>query len=338
MTRSEQRSRQSSIVGPIFKKVAPRLNARVLIEPRWQVVGQITYKSGKKRYFRSSSIDLNGMGASAVAKDKDYANFFMSRMGYPTIPGSTFFSPKWARTIRSRQTIDAGYRYARRLGFPVIVKPNSGTQGQHVALVYNKREFYLAMRAVFREDNVALVQRLVSGNDYRLVVLDHRVISAYHRIPLNVVGDGRATVSQLLRRKQRLFGATERDTVIDVGDRRIAQKLARQGLDFRSVVPAGARVFLLDNANLSSGGDSVDVTKRVHPGFRRLAVTLTGDMGLRLCGVDLMIEGDIASAPSRYWILEINSAPGLDHYARTGAAQRRIVEKLYLEVLRSMEH
>jgi D-alanine-D-alanine ligase-like ATP-grasp enzyme len=60
-------------------------------------------------------------------------------------------------------------------------------------------------------------------------------------------------------------------------------------------------------------------------------------MGLRLCGVDLMIEGDISQRPGTYWVLEINSAPGLDHYAKIGKAQEQIVEDLYLEVLKHME-
>ena len=61
-------------------------------------------------------------------------------------------------------------------------------------------------------------------------------------------------------------------------------------------------------------------------------------MGLRLCGVDLMIADDIGKPPRKYWVLEINAAPGLDHYASGGKEQRRIVEELYLEVLIAMEH
>jgi D-alanine-D-alanine ligase-like ATP-grasp enzyme len=177
----------------------------------------------------------------------------------------------------------------------------------------------------------------VKGRDYRLVVLDDRVISAYERIPLNVVGDGSSSIRALLNKKQRAFIASSRDTTIRPADPRIVEKLKRQGLSFRSVPAHGERVFLLNNANLSTGGDSVDVTNVVHPAFKRLAVRVTKDMGLRLCGVDLMIDGDVTKKPGVYWIMEINSAPGLDHYAQTGKKQEKIVENLYLEVLKSME-
>ena len=113
---------------------------------------------------------------------------------------------------------------------------------------------------------------------------------------------------------------------------------SRSGKQSFQFIPAkGQKVYLLDNANLSTGGDSVDVTEKVHPAFWKLAVNLTRDMGLRLCGVDIMIEGDISQTPDIYWILEINSAPGLDHYAKLGKAQEDIVERLYLEVLKHME-
>lgn len=335
----KKNKKESLILGRILQKLAPRIGATVILEPEWNIVGQITFKSGRRSYFRYNTLDLNPVGASDIAKDKDYANFFMKVMGYPIVPGSkTFFSEEWARAISSpRRNIDAAYRHARKLGFPVIVKPNSGSQGTAVSLVYNKREFYKAVRVVFKSDRVVLVQQPLHGKDYRLVVLDKKIISAYERIPLNVVGDGKSPIGKLLEIKQGQFVASSRDTQIKVGDPRIEMKLAHQELTFRSVPAKGQRVYLLDNANLSTGGDSVDVTEKAHPAFRKLAVKLTHDMGLRLCGVDLMIEGDISQKPKVFWVLEVNAAPGLDHYARMGKTQEQIVETLYLEVLKHLE-
>jgi D-alanine-D-alanine ligase-like ATP-grasp enzyme len=261
----------------------------------------------------------------------------MRRMGYPTVPGRTFFSADHCAAIGSRRNIDSAYRYAKRIGFPVIVKPNSGSQGSGVALVHSKRDFFRGMRLIFTRDRVALVQRCVIGHDYRIVVLDNEVISAYERIPLSVVGDGRSTIGQLLDRKQRTFVTSSRDTRLRLDDPRIATKLAHQKLTMNFTPHRGERVHLLDNANLSSGGDAIDVTDGMHRHFKQLAVKLTKDMGLRLCGVDLMVAGDIREKPGLYWVLEVNAAPGLDHYVKTGRAQQRIVENLYLKVLKSME-
>jgi D-alanine-D-alanine ligase-like ATP-grasp enzyme len=334
---SKAPKRRTPITGRIFKKIAPKIGARVLIEPSWRMAGQITFKDGRRSYFKYNTIDINSRGAADIADDKDFARFFMARMGYPTAPGRAFYSDRWCARIGSRQDIDAAYRYAAKIGFPVFVKPNSGSQGINVAKVFTRQQFYRAMRSIFTEDFVALVQPELSGNDYRVVVLDGRVISAYQRFPLSVRGDGVSSIAQLWRAKQRSFALAKRDTTLQPDDRRIRDYLAGQRRSLKSVPRKGEQIVLLANANLSCGGDSIDVTDRVHPSFSKMAIRLTGDMGLRLCGVDLIIDGSIEEPARKYWVLEINSSPGLDHYARSGAAQRKIVEALYLEVLKSME-
>lgn len=277
MLSRKQRNIHTPFIGQIFEKIAPRVRAKVFFESKWRIAGQITFKNGRKCYFRHNTIDINTLGASDIAKDKDFANFFMDQMGYRIVPGRAFFSPQWSIDIGSRQNIDAAYRYAKRIGFPVILKPNSGSQGKGVSKVFTRREFFRAIRSIFKVDRVALVQRVVSGKDYRVVVLDGKIISAYQRIPLNVVGNGRQSILTLLRIKQRKFIASSRDTKLKPFDVRIAECLRRQGLSLKSVPETGKRVYLLDNANLSSGGESVDVTAHIHPNFAKLAIRLTKD-------------------------------------------------------------
>ncbi len=330
---------ESLVLGQILEEVASSIQATVLVEPEWKIAGQITFKDGRHSYFRYNTLDLNPVGASDIAKDKDYANFFMESMGYKTVANSsTFFSDVWAEAIREKgKNIDEGYAYAKQLGFPIIVKPNSGSQGSGVTLVHNKKEFYIAMRKIFKSDRIAIIQPFVEGNDYRIVVLDKEVISAYQRIPLNIIGNGKSTIKQLLEKKQEKFIVEGRDTQIKFDDMRIKSKLKHQKLTLDSVLEKKQLVYLLDNANLSTGGDSIDVTNQIHPKFKKLAVNLTRDMNLRLCGVDLIIDGDISNKPRNYWILEINAAPGLDHYAKLGAEQAKAVKSLYLKVLKHLE-
>lgn len=324
------------VLARVLQKLAPRVGARVVLEPEWKIAGQLTFKNGKKSYFRYNSLDLNPVGASDIAKDKDYASYFMKRMGYPTVQGESFYSDEWCAAIGSKRDANAACRFARTLGYPVIAKPNSGSQGSGVTLVYDERSLRRALREIFKKDRIALVQRPVQGRDYRIVVLDDEVISVYERIPLNVLGDGRSTVEQLLKKKQREFDRTRRDTQIKVNDPRIAAKLRHAGMSLSSVPAKSERVYLLDNANLSTGGDALDVTDALHPSYKKMAIELTRDMGLRLCGVDIMVSGDISKPAKRYRILEINAAPGLDHYVKQGAAQQRIVEALYMKVLRHL--
>jgi D-alanine-D-alanine ligase-like ATP-grasp enzyme len=328
--------RRIPFLAKMLQRIAPRIGAKVFIEPKWGIVSQITFKNGKKRYGRYNCLDLNSLGASEIATDKGYANFFMKRMGYPTIEGRTFYSDAWAKAIGSTDTIDKAFRYGETLGFPFITKPNSGSQGSEVTKIYNKTEFYFAMKRIFKKDKIALVEKYIEGRDYRVVVLDDRIISAYERIPLNVTGDGRSTIKNLIKKKQISFSKIKRDIKIDNKSAIIKNKLKRQGYTLASILPKSETIYLLDNANLSSGGDSIDVTSQIHNEFKKIAISLTRDMGLRLCGVDLMVQGDIKEKPNKYFIIEINAAPGLDHYVTTGLAQKKIVEDLYLKVLQSM--
>ena len=323
-------------VSRILAKLAKKAGVILNLEPRYGFVGQIVTQSGKKRYFRNTNFDLNPLGASEIAKDKDYANHFMKRMGYPTVSGETFYSDEWCDAVKSKRNIHAAYRYARRIGFPVIVKPNSRSQGVGVAKVFTKKEFYRAARFAFRKDNVILVQRVVSGKDYRIVVLDREIISAYERLPLTVTGDGRSTIRMLLTRKQREFVRAGRDTILRLDDFRITMKLGREHRSFSTVLKKGEACALLDNANLSTGGDAVDVSRTVHPAWRTWAVKLARDMNLRYIGIDVMAQGTLADPPDLFVVLEVNAAPGLDNYASLGRTQKRIVESLYLKVLEAM--
>lgn len=329
--------KESRILGPLLKKLGREIGATVLMEPEWGIVGQITFKDGRKSYFRYNTVDLNPVGASDIAKDKDYAAFFMKKMGYRVPVGAAFASPDWAKVIGSRKGVAAARAYAKKIGFPLIVKPNSGSQGFGVTMVHNEAQLLRALKFVHKGDKIALVQKPVSGRDYRVVVLDGKVISAYERIPLHVIGDGRTSIRGLLKRKQQRFIDDARDTWIKSNDPRIATKLKTQRLHLSSIPPAGTKIFLLDNANLSTGGDAVDVTNVIHKDFAALAVRLTNDMGLRLCGVDIICP-DITKPAQSYCILEINAGPGLDHYVKSGDAQKRVVESMYRQVLKGLEN
>jgi len=334
----------TSVTIPLFvkilKNICPRIGAAVWVNIKeWDISGQITFKNGFRRYFRYSSLDINPFGASEIAKYKDSVNRFLEVMGYPIIPNSeVFFSSKWGSAIGlAERNIDQAYSYAKKLGWPIFVKPNSGSRGAGVWLVNNRDEFYRAMRLVFQYDLVALVQPYVQGRDYRIVVLDDKVVCAYERIPLNVIGDGKSTIFDLLESKNSQLISIDRKIEIQLDDQRILHKLRRQKMTFSSIPDAGQKLYLLDNSNLCTGGDAVDVTEFIHPEFSDIAINVTKNMGLRFCGVDVLVDGDISESADKYHILEINSSPGFEHFYTIGPTQKRIVEDMYLDILISME-
>jgi D-alanine-D-alanine ligase-like ATP-grasp enzyme len=320
-----------------FARLAGQAGVDIDIDPSRKVAGQITLANGRKLFFWQTTLELNPAGATEIARDKDAANYFMRRMGYPVIPGRAFYSEGLAASLESDRDMRAGWRYARTLGLPVVVKPNRGRQGFGVAKVYTRDEYDRAATFIFAKDNVMLVQRPVSGIDCRILVLDETILSAYERTPLTVRGDGRSTIMDLLEVRRREMAAGGRTMTVDHRDFRILAKLRRQRLRLSSIPRQNQEVELLDNANLSAGGAAVDVADTVHPEFKQLAIRLTRDMGLRYCGVDLMLRGRLSERPRKYWVIEINGAPGLDHFAAKGRKRKAYFDGLYLEILRALK-
>ncbi|MHC5937774.1 cyanophycin synthetase [Nostoc sp.] len=321
----------------IIQKVAEEIGAVVLLDPECTFVGLITFKNGNKSFFRTSRFSINSSGSVAIAKDKGVSSFFLNKFGYKVTEGKTFFSEELCEEIANSRNIDAGFYYAKELGFPVIVKPINLSQGVFVTKVHNKQEYYQAAKKILQKTSGFIVERFYSGNDYRIVVLDDEVVSAYQRIPLLIIGDGQSNVLELMQQKQETFIKNGRKEIIDFEDYRIKKNLQRRKLNLNSVIPKNNIVYLLDNANLSTGGEAIDFTENIHPDFQKLAVSITKDMELRLAGVDILTS-DITSPMGDYTIIEVNGAPSLTHYASFGEVQTKRVENLYLKVLKALEN
>lgn len=325
----------------ILKKVATEMGANVVIEPEYELIGHITFKNGKITVFDNTRLNINGFGSANLAQDKAFSNYFLGKLGYRVTEGQTFFNDKMCAKVANPRNIHDGWNYAQELGFPVIVKPLNLSLGILVTKVYNKQEYYQVAEKILATQSVLIVERFYNGNDFRILVLDNEVIAAYQRIPLSVTGDGKSTILELLKNKREHLIKTGEKILIDVEDFRIIKKLNQQNLTFDSVLAEDTLIYLLDNANLSTGGDAVDFTDKIHPDFQKLAINITKDMGLRLAGVDILtadITQPIVDYTVDYTLLEINSAPGLAHYALLGEQQIQKVEDLYRKILQALEN
>lgn len=330
------KGRPKNFVTEILRKLAPKLGATLLIEPEFEYTGLITFANGKRVFYRNTRFNINPLGSVEVAKDKNYASFFLKKFGYNVPEGQSFFSEELNEHLETKRTIDDGFDYAKSLGLPLIIKPNNFSQGMFVTKIFNKKEYYKVAKKILKATKVMIVEKFYTGNDYRIVVLDGQIISAYQREPLKVTGNGKSTISELLQEKQNEFIEKGRDTIIDLQDYRIALKLKKHKISLGTIISENQTLQILDNANLSTGGMSYDFTTKIHSDYANLAINITKDMELRLCGVDILTS-DISKPLSDYVIIEINSAPGLDNYASLGEEQVQIVDDLYFKILQSLE-
>lgn len=321
----------------ILTKVATEMGATVLIEPEYELIGHITFKNGKTTVFDNTRFNINGFGSANLAQDKAFCNYFLGKLGYRVTEGKTFLNEKMCAKVANPRNIHDGWKYAQELGLPVIVKPLNLSLGILVTKIYEESEYYQVAEKIFSSQSVLIVERFYHGNDFRILVLDNQVIAAYQRIPLSVTGDGKSTILELLKKKREQLTKTGEKILIDIGDFRIIKKLNQQNLTFNNVLIKDSLIYLLDNANLSTGGDAVDLTDNIDPDFQKLAINITKNMGLRLAGIDILTT-DITQPIVDYTLLEINSAPGLAHYALLGEKQIEKVEYLYRKILQALEN
>jgi cyanophycin synthetase len=166
-----------------------------------------------------------------------------------------------------------------------------------------------------------IVERFVPGTDYRVLVVDGRVVAAAELSPASVTGDGNRDISELVAQvnadQRRGDGHSRALTKISLDDRAIGH-LAAQGLDAHSVPERGRVVTLRRNANLSTGGTSRDVTDRVHDDVADMCCRAAAVIGLDVCGVDVRLA-DI-SAPLHSTGHRAGGGPGHHGAATTGPA------------------
>ena len=321
---------------PILRRIAPLLGAQVLFEPGYEVVGCIRFPNGRQSYFWHNKFNLNSVASARIAQDKGYAGFFLKAQGFRVPDSGVFLEDRFQQRNQCGEGQAAARAFAMHLDWQVFLKPLRKSGGDGIVRICGEAEFDTLSQEVFDRERKVLVQQACAGRDYRIVVLDGEVISAYERVPLTVTGDGRHTILQLLGKCQDGFTSSGRDTIIDANDPRIASVLGRRGLSPESVIPAGVELPLLDVANLSCGGTTQVVTNSLHPDTAALAAKIAEALDLRFAGVDVLLE-HAASPPGEYTILEVNSSPGLDHYSRSGPEHEQHVDDLYLKVLRAIE-
>ena len=263
-----------------------------------------------------------------LARDKGLTKSLLQGAGVPV--------PR-AEIVRSA---DAAVAAAERIDLPVVVKPLDGNHGRGVSLdVYKEveiREAFERARGAARGGSVIIEQQL-RGHDYRLLVIGGRVVAAAQRVPAQVVGDGVATVHQLVDRAnadpRRGEGHEAVLTRIQF-DERAKRLLARQQLSADAVPADGQVVFLADTGNLSTGGVAIDCTDEVHPDNAAVAVEAALVVGLDVAGVDL-IASDIRTPISELGggVIEVNAGPGFRMHVAPSEGERRDVAGPLLDLL-----
>jgi cyanophycin synthetase len=261
-----------------------------------------------------------------LASDKEETNKILGQLGLP-VPQQ-----------RLIQRDDDAVRAAEAIGYPVVVKPYNGNHGRGVALNLRTPEQVRAAFQVAQQiSRSVVVEKFVTGDDHRMLVVNNDLVAVSRRLPGHVVGDGVSTVEQLVEAvnadPRRGIGHEKVLTRIEF-DLQADRLLAERNYTRQSVPATGEMVPLRLTANLSTGGTAEDVTDVVHPDNAEMAVRAIKAIGLDVGGVDFLSTDitesykDIGGA-----ICEVNAAPGFRMHIAPSSGKPRDVAGAVMDML-----
>lgn len=215
------------------------------------------------------------------------------------------------------ENVDAAIsRYWRYEKSAFVIKPKSTNFGIGITIFKDgatEADFEAAVRLAFEHDQTVLIEYFVPGKEYRFFVIGDQVVGILHRVPANVTGDGISTIKQLVAQKNldplRGKGYKTPLEFIQLGQVE-RMFLKAQGLDEHAILEAGRIVYLRENSNISTGGDSIDYTDDMHHRYKEIAVMASKAVDATICGVDMMVT-DIGAFREDYAIIELNFNPAI---------------------------
>src|SRR5690625_3751907 len=257
----------------------------------------------KIHHFSLSMGDKVSDEAFDICDNKEVTKQYLSKGNVPVPQGKMFDENSNDEDI---------VNHAEEIGFPVVVKPTDGNAGKGVfANIQNSdtvRELVSYVRHELGYKEI-IVEKYITGDEFRIYVIEDRVLGAMNRRPASIVGDGKHTINQLINNQNRIRKMNPHLTSrLIKKDREIEALLLRQEYDFKSIPPEGERVFLREKSNLSTGGDAIDVTDQLTEGIKNIAINAGKAIpGLSHYGVDMIVDVENDTGV----ILEVNARPGL---------------------------
>lgn len=266
--------------------------------------------------------------AVEISCDKEDTHNMLNDLGLPVPQQRVVYSASQA------------VRAAKRLSFPVVVKPLDGNHGRGVSINLTtdaQVEVAFAEAKAQSKSRAILVESFIVGYDHRMLVVDGHLVAVAKRVPGHVTGNGRQTIAELVAEvnsdPRRGIGHEKVLTNLEL-DAQAERLMAEAGVTAETVLPAGQVLFLRSTANLSTGGTAIDMTDVCHPDNRDMAERAIKAVGLDVGGVDFLISDitksykDIGGA-----IVEVNAAPGFRMHVAPSEGQPRDVAGKVIEML-----
>lgn len=282
---------------------------------------------GQTYHFNSSMPSKVTTQANYICKNKDLTKEAFAKKSVPQAEAQSFYY---------NEKPDRIINYAESIGYPIVLKPNDGQGGNGVVTnIYNQESLEKQLnifKTLFPSKTKILIEKQYTGDDYRFYVIDNQVIAAVKRIPANITGTGKHTIRELIniKNRERLKnkGPSNRKP-INI-DQDLLNTLRYKGLELDSIIPKDIIIYLKKKCNVSSGGETIDVTDTVTEEQKRIAVTaLKAIEGLNMGAIDLLID-DVQKTTI---VLEASTKPGIDIQMYPTIGKARDIPRFIIDAL-----
>lgn len=322
--------RESERLGPSTGSIVEEAESRGIpwIRLNRYSLCQLGYGANQKRIQATVTSETSSIGVE-LACDKEDTKYLLEQAEVQVPRGDI---------ISRESSLEEACRY---VGFPLVVKPIDGNHGRGITVnIKNYEDALTAFREAKEVSRKVIIERYVTGEDYRLLVINNVLVAAAKRTPARVIGNGKSTIKELVdevnKDPRRGYGHENVLTQITINNL-TKTILAAKGYTEDSVPKKDEIVILKDTANLSTGGTAEDVTDIVHPSNVSMAERISKIIDLDICGIDIMTT-DISKPLEETdgAVLEVNAGPGFRmHLAPTTGLPRNVaapvVDKLFPE-------
>jgi cyanophycin synthetase len=264
--------------------------------------------------------------AVSIASDKELTNQILGDLGLPV--------PKQVTVYSADDAVSA----ARRLGYPVVVKPLDANHGRGVSIgLASDAQVHAAWAEAREHSRTVLVETYLRGFDHRMLVVNGELVAVAKRVPGHVVGDGVHTVAELVDLAnldpRRGIGHEKVLTRLEL-DAQAERLMGEAGIDASTVLETDRVFYLRKTGNLSTGGTAIDLTDQCHPDNREMAIRAAAAVGLDVCGVDFLTP-DVTRSYTEVGggICEVNAAPGFRMHVAPSEGTPREVAGAVLDML-----
>ncbi|MCB1107045.1 MAG: bifunctional glutamate--cysteine ligase GshA/glutathione synthetase GshB [Chlamydiia bacterium] len=196
----------------------------------------------------------------------------------------------------------------------IVIKPKLTNFGLGISFIHphDHSGYHKALKKGFAHGNTVLVEEFCPGKEFRFLIIDGKCIGIAKRIPANIIGDGKSTIEELVHAKNH-DPDYYRDpkTYLHLAAEE-KKRLKSLRLTPKSIIKKGRRVTLRYNSNVSTGGDAIDMTDYVHPGYKQIAIEAAKAIGANICGADILLtHPKDKPTPKNHTIIELNHNPVL---------------------------